>query len=77
MPVMTPAQCHNAQVELSTPKITPKRILDTQRPWEPPRGTSKCREIEERERNRKVWYNEERQNWRHEGSGEHPDVSSR
>ena len=47
----TPAQNHNAHSTLET---TPEIIPDTQGPWAPLRGASKCGEMEEKEKQKAV-----------------------
>jgi len=76
MPEMTPAWCHTAWVEHGTPETTPEATPDTQRPQVPLRGARRWWRSGREGETGGYGHNEERQNWRLEGSEEQPDLSS-
>ena len=54
MPEITPARFHITKMLHCNSETTPRMIPDTQRPWAPLRGASKCGETEEKEKQKDV-----------------------
>lgn len=77
MAEMTPVQCHNAQSEHSTPESTPETTQIFRDPQAPLRGVRKWWRTGRQRETEGFGYNEEKQNWRLEGSEEQFVVRSR